>query len=390
MKRVGFILLLFFYSSLAKQNHLHAQDAAADAARLRISLLTCTPGEELYSTFGHSALRVIDSNAVADLVYNFGTFDFNDPDFYTKFIRGKLLYSESVSSYQDFIYEYQETQRGITEQVLDLSRQEKIQIYRYLNATLASGERFYKYDFFLDNCTTRLRDILEKYKTPPPVLPAVMPTHFTFRNAIHKYLDANHKDWSKLGIDLLLGAPCDAVMTVRQQQFLPDNLMFALDATQNEKYVIEKRNLLSFENGSLKKHAFTPLVCSSILLLLFGITWLLSKKKPGAKTTLFVLDGLLFFFTGALGLLLLFMMTGTDHSMTKANWNLMWALPTNTFFAFSVSSQKRPVKIYFAATAVIALLCLLFWPLLPQKLNIALIPIVFLVVFRAAAKGFNF
>ena len=109
----------------------------------------------------------------------------------------------------------------MTEQVLNLSAEEKINIRHALIENLKEENKFYFYDFFLDNCTTRLRDIIVKYHNPQPKLPAVMPAHYTFRNAIHQYLDSNHKDWSKFGIDILLGAPTDAVMTTAQQQFLP-------------------------------------------------------------------------------------------------------------------------------------------------------------------------
>lgn len=131
---------------------------AQDSSRLRISLLTCTPGEELYSTFGHSALRVTDSNAVTDLVYNYGTFNFDDEGFYLKFARGKLLYYVSVELFRDFAANYQYENRGITEQVLNLSGEEKIRMRHFLEENLQPQNRYYKYDFFFDNCTTRLRE----------------------------------------------------------------------------------------------------------------------------------------------------------------------------------------------------------------------------------------
>jgi hypothetical protein len=130
---------------------------AQDSSHIRISLLTCTPGDELYSTFGHSALRVTDSSSVSDIVFNYGTFNFDDPGFYIKFIRGKLLYYVSTADFPDFKEEYQNTNRGMTEQVLNLSAPEKLALMHFVYNNAKEQNRYYQYDFFLDNCTTRLR-----------------------------------------------------------------------------------------------------------------------------------------------------------------------------------------------------------------------------------------
>ena len=116
------LLRLFFISILA---HYQISTFAQDSSRIRISLLTCTPGDELYSIFGHSAIRVIDSNSVTDIVYNYGTFNFDDEGFYIKFVRGKLNYYISMETFEDFKYLYQATNRGITEQVLNFLRKKK-------------------------------------------------------------------------------------------------------------------------------------------------------------------------------------------------------------------------------------------------------------------------
>ncbi|HEX2682474.1 MAG TPA: DUF4105 domain-containing protein, partial [Ferruginibacter sp.] len=184
MKKILFIFTFYFL--------IFNSASAQDSSRLRISLLTCTPGEELYSTFGHSAFRVIDSNSVTDIVYNYGTFNFDDDGFYLKFIRGKLLYYVSTEPFTDFKYQYQATNRGITEQVLDLTATEKIAIRQFLNENIKEENKYYKYDFFFDNCTTRLRDILTKYKDSSFTQTAVMPVGSRFREAIHEYLNKNH------------------------------------------------------------------------------------------------------------------------------------------------------------------------------------------------------
>lgn len=352
---------------------------AQDSSRLRISLLTCTPGAELYSTFGHSALRVIDSNAVTDIVYNYGTFDFDDPDFYSKFVRGKLLYVLGTEEFKDFLAGYQWENRGVTEQLLDFSGQEKLNIRQFLFENLKEENRWYKYDFTFDNCTSRLRDIIVKQKRPAPQLPAVMPGNYTFRNAIHYYLDNNHHYWSKLGIDLLLGSRMDVKMSTAQQQFLPDNLMYALDSTRNIPLVAAKNSLYTARQNNTALHWFTPLLLFSALCTI----WVLAGFSQNSRIlkTIKVLDRFLFFTTGLLGLLLLFMWLGTDHYMTKANYNLLWAIPTH--FAAAFMMNKKSMRKYFAFTALLSAALLLLWFFLPQQLNPALLPMVILLMMRS-------
>ena len=385
MKKKSRLTLFTFYTLFTLFTFLQTT-TAQDASRIRISLLTCTPGDELYSIFGHSALRIIDSNSVTDIVYNYGTFNFDDEGFYIKFIRGKLPYYISIASFQDFKWEYQTSNRGMTEQLLNFSNAEKINIQHELNENLKEENKYYQYDFFLDNCTTRLRDIIVKNKQPSPLLPAVMPATKTFRNAIHQYLDAGLQPWSKLGIDILLGAPTDAVMTPAQQQFLPDNLMLALDSSQRVKIVQSSNNLYPYQPFH-EKHWLTPIIFFSALLALYILLSLL--KSPASKNILNGLDGLLFFLTGLLGVLLIFMMTVTDHSMTKNNYNIFWAWPTHALFAFFINKKNRFTKTYLLITSIGLALLLLLWFFLPQQMNIALVPLVLLLIYRSASRYFN-
>ena len=386
MKKI--ILQLFFICTFA---HLHICTLRAqDSSHIRISLLTCTPGEELYSTFGHSGIRLYDSsraiNDHQDIVFNYGTFNFDDPGFYMKFIRGKLLYFVSAADFTEFKDEYQSTNRGITEQVLNLTGPEKIALEHFLFENIKEENKYYKYDFFFDNCTTRLRDIILQHKKNKAPLNAVMPEGTRFRQAIHQYLDNNNQHWSKLGIDLLLGVPTDAVMTTAQSQFLPDNLMKAFDSTNtNHQLVLSTTNLYPIQHISSQDSSFfTPIVASGLLLFLIIVLDL--SKNRWAAAFLQGFDGLLFFLTGAIGILLIFMWAGTDHIMTKGNYNLLWAWPTHAIAAYCINSKKQWVKKYLLITAVGLVIVLLSWFFLPQQLNNSLILISLLLLFRAIRK----
>ena len=376
------LLPLLFICTFAQ---LHICTFAQDSSHIRISLLTCTPGDDLYSTFGHSALRVTDSSGVQDIVFNYGTFNFEEPGFYTKFIRGKLMYYVSTSYFNEFKEEYQSANRGITEQVLNLDAEEKIAVEKFLYQNIKEENKFYKYDFLFDNCTTRLRDIITQHKKIKPIFTAVMPGGTTFRQAIYQYLDKNKKDWSKLGIDILLGAPTDAVMNSTQSQFLPENLMKTFDSSnQNHHLVLSTTNLYPVSNINNRGYFFTPIVVFSLLLIVIII--LDFSKNKIAAAFLQGFDGLLFFISGALGILLLFMWFGTDHSMTKNNFNLLWAWPTHAVAAFFINSKKGWVKNYLFITTIGLLLVMASWFFLPQQLNNSLLVICLLLLFRGVRR----
>ena len=375
----SFLLFTFYF--------LFSNTAAAqDSSRLRISLLTCTPGDELYSTFGHSAFRVVDSTSLTDIVYNYGTFNFDDNGFYLKFVQGKLLYYVSIEYFRDFKELYQSTGRGITEQVLQLTAAEKMNIRQFLNENLKEANRYYKYDFFFDNCTTRLRDILKKQRDSSFTQQPVMPAGSRFRQAIHQYLDKNNKDWSKLGIDILLGARCDGVMTAEHMQFLPDNLMKGLDSSAYPM-VASSQNLYAITDAHTSKTLFTPFIVFALLAIFIVLVGY--SKNNFARAFLHGFDGLLFFLAGVLGIILIFMWVGTDHSMTKNNFNLLWALPTHSIMAFFAHSKKRWVKNYFKISSVFLLLVVIAWFFLPQQMNNALLPIVLLLIYRGSFKAFG-
>lgn len=350
---------------------------------MRISVLTCSQGDELYSTFGHTALHVVDSSKHTDIIYNYGTFDFDDPDFYVKFTRGKLDYFLSVETLPQFMYEYQVEKRNVIEQELLLPGSAKTAIANALIENMMGANRYYKYDFLYNNCTSRVRDILQKYAgmTVPRLL---VPPGTTFRNMLHVYLDRGGKAWSRLGIDLLLGSPIDRKVTIGQSMFLPDYLMKGIDsaAPVKEGSFVKSRILINTGSPSEPAINYWPLVVFSAVSL-FIILISLVKNRPAVLLRP-VLDFLLFLITGLIGCLLLFMWFGTDHKACAANYNLLWALPTNLIAAFAV--WKKPVWLqkYFGFCTVLYALLLITWFWLPQQLNTAFIPIALLLLFRSA------
>jgi len=290
--------------------------AATDSSRLQISLITCAPGAELYSVFGHTALRIVDSAANTDIIYNYGTFNFDDPDFYTKFVRGKLMYFLSQQSFPDFLYEYAYFKRGVTEQVLQLSATEKKEIQRNLFENVREENRYYKYDFLYDNCATRLRDIIFKTNQNNAFEPPVFAEQGTsFRDYLHNYLSRAEMQWTTLGIDLLLGIGADKAMTTSACMFLPDYLAQGVSLAVKGQSKLVERDQVHLPNAQdlPVKLPFwqTPLFFLVILAFLVVLPSFFRSNALASFQS--VMDRIIFVLSGLLGLLLLFMWFGTDH-----------------------------------------------------------------------------
>jgi hypothetical protein len=370
------LLFVFFFSA-----GIPFSFAQTEQAHLRISVLTCAPGDELYSIFGHTALRITDSSQKTDLVYNYGTFDFDDPDFYTKFVRGKLNYSLSVAELPAFLYEYQVTKRDVIEQELLLTDDKKMILKNAIDLNLVGNNRYYKYDFLYDNCTSRVRDILIKYGVMK-VNKKLVAAGTSFRDMIHEYLDRGNMAWTKLGMDILLGSPADKPVSIDESMFLPDYLLKGIDsAAATQPLLLQKQYVLTSPQGGDNGDTNWPMylfTAMAVIILLVSFT-----KTGRAKNITTIFDFLLFFITGLIGVLLLFTWFGTDHGSFATNYNLLWALPTNVWVAFAVWKNPARLKKYFFACSVMYGLLLVLWFWLPQQLNPAFIPIVLVLLSRS-------
>lgn len=376
--------LPFFFIFLLFSQASRAQSATPDTTRLRISLLTCGPGTELYSMWGHTAIRVIDSARRQDWVFNYGTFDDSDPYFYVKFTRGIMIYALSVQSFSDFMAEYQYEGRSVTEQVLNLDPPHKLALQYALEENAKEENRFYAYHFHTDNCTTRAADMIfnhidSAYKTQK-ILNGERPN---YRTLIHSYLDKGGLLWSKLGIDILLGSHLDEKPDNRQLMFLPDYLMQGIDKTSNHGQPLVKRELKLLHNGQPPASAplFSPMVVFSILLVLVA---LMSVYNVGPFIRLIkIFDVLFFFILGLLGLLLLTLWMIRVDDVCRNNYNLIWALPTHLPMAFLMHRKKEWIKKYFRFVFILTLLLSVTWFFIPQNLNIAVAPLLLIIITRS-------
>jgi hypothetical protein len=383
--KISFLKKIFFLSFILSRALISCSQA--DSCHLRISLLTCSPGEELFTVWGHSALRVTDSIKRTDIVYNYGSFDFDAPGFYVNFARGNMQYFVSQSSFTDFVYEYQYYKRGIIEQLLNLDCSEKQQLASALAENAKEENKYYRYDFLYDNCSSRLRDIVSKNASAIPVFTDILPNKkITFWNLIHENLDKCHEPWGRLGIDILLGSKMDIIASSYQSMFLPDYLMKSFDSASidGRKLVGSKKIILPAAASENKSNGVTPFIAFGLFFLVMAVC---SFIKPVANSVFFaVFDFLLFLATGLQGILLLFLWFGRIDNSCSNNYNLAWALPTHAVVVFFMNQKKEWVKIYWLVSSIILLFLLITWKWLPQEMNDGLLPLIALLLLRSILR----
>lgn len=352
---------------------------------LEVSLLTCTSGNELYSTFGHSALRfrgTID-DTMTDEVYNYGTFEFGttfatEMKFYYQFAKGQLDYKLSVDNFGYFQYEYIVTQRGITEQFLDLDANQKLALYQFMVNNAMPENSFYRYDFFYDNCSTRIRDVLQKVFGSGLIFKPNMQLvedQTTFRDMIQLYL--NDMPWSDFGIDIALGMPCDKKVSSGEEMFLPDFLMNNFDRAtidgrplvKTKKVILEHEDLVQEESNATPFKIFWSLLLITIVMIV--ASFLTKKPFQYYFNSYFVI-------TGVLGLLVFFLWFLTDHSTTKTNWNILWLMPLNLLVPFF--GKKNWMKKYLMGYLLVLVLLLASFKWFPQAFHVDFIPLMLIMI----------
>jgi hypothetical protein len=377
MKYISILLVLVIFSFSA--------NAQEKPSALRISLITCTPGAELYSVFGHNALRIVDSAAGTDIAYNFGTFNFNDPDFYTKFVRGKLMYYLSQENFNDFLFSYQYFKRGVSEQVLNLSDQEKKAIQQALFENLREENRSYKYDFFYDNCSTRLRDIIFNSKSSQASNPpSFLPEGLTFRDHLHTYLDRAEMNWTKLGIDIILGLEADTKMSISDAMFLPEFLAKGVTATELKSKKLANDTVVLIPDAQpvpIKSQFWQTPFFVFLVISLFMILPLASKNQLVNKIQ-GVVTKVVFMSAGLIGLLLVFMWVGTDHQSTAKNLNLVWAFPLHLIFVFRLNDLPIWLKAYAKGYVILVVLLLLISIVFPGIITYTLYPLMIAISYK--------
>ena len=334
--------------------------AEPPADSLAVSLLTMLPGREVYSLFGHSAIRIRDDARGLDRAYNFGTFDFGQPFFLVRFARGQLDYILDTAPFAAELAHYRALGRPIVEQRLALSPAAAYALYDALERNARPENRAYRYDFFFDNCSTRLLDVIDAATTAAgdgPVVLAPAATHPTFRAMLRPYTRGTPT--LAMGMDLGIGLPSDRRATDREQTFLPVGLAGALDrARVGGQPLMASRDTLFWVPGAGEVPA-RPEPVVPLALAVLGLGWAAAALRPARfARAARVADAVLFGVAGVAGVLVAFLWFGTDHTVTGPNLNLLWAFPAHIGLAVAVGRARVSAgwRRYAAVSAVLALI----------------------------------
>ncbi|PQV47303.1 uncharacterized protein DUF4105 [Jejuia pallidilutea] len=374
------VLLLFF---LLFSIFVGAQQQLSDGAD--VSVLTIGPGTSLNDAFGHSAFRIKDEEKGFDLVFNYGVYDFEAPNFILKFAQGKLNYLIGLNRFDDFYNVYTEQNRTIKQQTLNLSKAEKQKLFDALIENYKPENRRYLYDFFFDNCATKIKDVANitcnntiQFNIPEDYEEA------TFRTLIQDNLNKN--SWGSLGIDLALGAVIDQTATPEQHMFLPKNthsfFKNATKGTEKTPLIKSSSTLYAAKPVPTSSNFITsPLFIFSLIgILIIYITYKDYKQQKRTKT----LDIAIFTITGLAGVVILLLWFATDHEATHNNYNLLWANPLNLIILFQIFKTKMSKWLNKYLKFLVILLCLMVfhWITGVQVFAIGLIPLLTAVFAR--------
>lgn len=351
----------------------------------RISVLTMGPSqEEVYSAFGHSGLRVYDSIQRIDIFFNYGVFNFNQPYFYLNFARGNLNYMVDAFEYSDYLNYYVEHHRFVHEQVLNLTLPQRQQLFDFLAWNIQPQNQYYRYDYFYNNCATKMRDIVKGVLKQEVAFDSTyIKTNYTIRNLTDLYL--HQQPWGDLGIDICLGLPMDKKASPYEYMFLPDYIESSFDHASNLAMgqPLVKEKIIVYEPTPEKApfHWFHPWIIFGVFLSFASyLTWRDWHRKKSSRW----FDVILFSVIGLIGILLLLLWTMTDHKAAANNFNLLWALPTHVVAAIALMRKQKPrwLRTYFLVITILTALLLGTWYFLPQALNVFLMPVVGVILLR--------
>ena len=370
------LLWLVFVVGMCGKLPVHASELMQDS--IRISLVTCAPGSEIFALFGHTAIRYENYTRRQDLVFNYGMFSFNTPNFVMRFLMGKTDYQLGVVPYSHFEMEYAMRGSDVYQQVLNLTQEEKVRLVMLLDENYHPSNRTYRYNYFYDNCTTRARDKIEECLNGTVSYPEDVPS-CSFRDIIHEFTAGNA--WSELGIDLCLGAEADVPLDYRKQQFAPFKMLSSarkatLSRSESVTSYIESEHVRKAE--VIRDHSegfpLSPLACAIILL---GITLTVAVWSYKVGRVCWLWDVLLYGLQGLGGCIIAFLFFFSVHPTVGSNWMLVLfnPLPLCYLPMMVYKAVKRKKDFYHALNVVYLTLFIIAMPFIPQYFNATVLPL---------------
>ena len=380
MKKLLLPILLCFFLILKSNGQVNL------SVYSEISIVSAGPGEELYEKFGHAAIRIKDPVLNLDLIYNYGIFDFNAPNFYTNFTQGKMYYLLARYDFKYFLASYKKESRWLKQQVLDLNQEEKQHFFLYLENNVLPENATYLYDPFFDNCASKLKDIVSIILDDAVILNSQkIKNNKTLRALMNHEIYWN--TWGNFGINLIAGTILDAKRTQLEYTYLPDYLFETIKngkIKRNNKLIdLVKREefLLNFKENTTSLSVLSPLTVFTLLLLIvLFITYKDIKSNKRTKS----LDFIILFITGIVGLLLTYLWLFSSHKTAPNNFNVLWSFLPNLIISFLLLKvvTKKWIQKYIKILLIFLLILPILWLLGIQMFPTAVIPLLVLLFVR--------
>ncbi len=358
---------------------------------VRVSLLTCAPGTEIYALFGHTALRYEDPVKGRDLVFNYGMFSFNTPNFVMRFVKGETDYQLGIAPYPYFEAEYAMRGSSVYQQTLNLTSVEKQKIWELLEDNYLPENRVYRYNFFYDNCTTRARDRIEECIDGKVVYPAEK-EGLSFRDIVRQYTKGS--EWDGFGIDLCLGSEADVLIDGRKQMFAPFYLLDAVRKATIVKgdsvrpLVLSETKVVNVEREEVPAgFPLSPMACALILLVFTCcIAWLQLKIKK----VIWGWDLILFGAQGIAGCVIAFLVFFSVHPTVGSNWLILLFNPIPLIYLpiMVCKAIKGRKDLYHVINAACLTLFIMIMPFIQQKFNVTVLPLALCLLVCSASHVF--
>jgi hypothetical protein len=372
------LLIFFFLSSFSFSME-------QDIDRYNISILTVSPGKDLVDAFGHSGIRVVDNELNYDVVFNFGIYDFQAPDFYSNFVKGRPIYSLGINNYNRFFNDYKNQKRGILEHKIQISKNKKDALIRLLFENSRQENKFYVYEYFNDNCSTKVADLfIENFNDEifNSEINLSGKSNDSYRSLIYKMIPKN--SWGSLGIDICLGSIIDQDISYRQTFFLPSKFGSFLDTIESVNPEIIESKLLLKSQDVFEESSFNLTSPLFVILFISILTILVSFRDYRNNKQTKILDILLISITTMIGLLISYLWFYSDHSAASQNYNILWASPLNILLFIDLFTRKKRKWIlgYLKFIFIMLLLMMSHWILSVQTFNITLFSFIFALLIR--------
>lgn len=386
-----YIILLAFCPHTATAQVQTQQGNTPDS--IRISLLTCASGGEIYALFGHTAIRYENLTRDIDNVFNYGMFNFNAPNFIFRFALGETDYQLGVTDYERFAAEYNYLGRDVWQQTLNLNQEQKERFMTLLEENYRPENRVYRYNFFYDNCTTRPRDLIEKVIGSTLQYADNMTDYnidTSFRHLLHKYSEGHL--WSRFGMDLCMGSKADNPINRRLTMFIPFNTQHFFNSARivgeggqtrplvsaEEKIVITGKTDADHRTGGV-----TPMQASLLLIILITAATIYGIRKG---KTWWGIDLALFLAAGLAGCVLAFLALFSQHPAVSPNYLLFIFHPFHLLCLPCMLNRvrKRKMSRYMLANFIVLALFITLWALIPQRIDLAVLPLALCLLIRSA------